>query len=150
MQLTNHFTSEEFSCPCCGRDGIDRRLVDILEQIRASIDVPIIILSGVRCPRHNGLVGGSPHSQHLLGKAADIYIRGYSVKDLYDLASQFFPTHFTGLGIYPEQRFIHVDIREGTSASWVYLKSINKYISMKSFEELLKADEKLRSRYEQK
>ena len=43
-----------------------------LERIRALIQQPIRILSGYRCPALNKAVGGSAHSQHMKGQAADI------------------------------------------------------------------------------
>lgn len=44
----------------------------VLDSIRNSIGVPMIINSGYRTKEHNTRVGGVPNSQHLLGSAVDV------------------------------------------------------------------------------
>ena len=135
MQLSRNFRSEEFACKCCGRCEMDQRLIDVLQLIRDILNKPIYINSGYRCDKHNKEVGGSANSQHVKGKAADIRIKDMSVKQMYEMV-KCFPT-ITGIGIYPEQHFIHVDVRE-KPARWVYLKSKKKYLSIEEFQEELK------------
>lgn len=79
-----HFQKSEFACKCgCGFDGINYKLVDILERIRSHFgDKPIIITSGCRCAKHNANVGGVQGSRHVLGKGADFYIKGVSTQAL--------------------------------------------------------------------
>ena len=49
------------------------RLVDaVLDPLREAWGAPLTVNSGYRCPALNRAVGGVPHSQHLLGEAADI------------------------------------------------------------------------------
>ena len=49
-------------------------LVDnVLDPARERFGQRIRVSSGYRCEELNRLVGGTPHSQHLLGEAADIY-----------------------------------------------------------------------------
>lgn len=43
---------------------------EILQELRAH--VPFSVTSWWRTERHNRLIGGSPHSQHLTGLAADL------------------------------------------------------------------------------
>ena len=46
---------------------------EIFEPLRDLIDFPIIILSGYRCKKLNKILGGSKKSQHMEGKAIDLY-----------------------------------------------------------------------------
>ena len=49
-------------------------LVDqVLDPARERYGHRILVSSGFRCHELNRLVGGTPHSQHLKGEAADIY-----------------------------------------------------------------------------
>ena len=47
-------------------------IANVLDPLRRAWGAPIIVTSGYRCPRLNKIVGGVPHSQHVLGQAADI------------------------------------------------------------------------------
>lgn len=147
MKITKNFSSDEFACKCCGRQNINEKLVFQLQNIRDIIKMPIIITSGYRCPTYNKKVGGSPKSQHLLGKAADIYVKGMSVRDLYEIVKIFYRNGINGIGIYPEQHFIHVDIRE-TPVIWVYLKNSKKYVIFDEFQNIILHDRKLKGQYE--
>ena len=55
---------------------------NVLDPLRAMIGRPIIITSGYRSQRVNELIGGSKTSQHLLGKAADIHVQGYTPQQM--------------------------------------------------------------------
>ena len=74
--LTKNFSRDEFACKgegCCGNSSpISLNLVEALQELRSTIDQPIIIVSGFRCRTHNRAVGGAVDSQHCLGTAADI------------------------------------------------------------------------------
>jgi hypothetical protein len=82
--LSKHFDRSEFRCKgenCapsghgnCGQDTIDYALIEVLEQVREHFNVPVIITCGNRCAWHNQSVGGVPSSQHLLGRAADMFL----------------------------------------------------------------------------
>lgn len=52
--------------------NIHSLVVGVLDPIRERMGYPIIVNSGYRCEQLNMLVGGSRHSQHLVGEAADI------------------------------------------------------------------------------
>lgn len=60
--------------------SLTRVAVELLEPIRALFKVPVQVNSGYRCPDLNRAVGGSASSQHLLGEAADIVIKGYDTE----------------------------------------------------------------------
>ena len=74
-QLSPSFRVREFRC----RDGtdavlIDEELVVVLQCIREHFGKPVHITSGYRTAAHNTAVGGSKSSQHLLGRAADLWV----------------------------------------------------------------------------
>ena len=111
-KISEHFLRSEFQCKCgCGYDTADSELVLMLESIRAHFGQPITITSACRCPSHNERVGGSANSQHLYGRAADIVIRDHTVEQMYKLADSVNLFRFGGIGVYPDDRFIHVDVR---------------------------------------
>ena len=67
-----HFTAEEFVCPCCGQGRPSRLLVLWLDLLRRAWGGPVRVNSGFRCAAHNRAVGGAARSRHLLGCAADV------------------------------------------------------------------------------
>ena len=79
-----HFTRNEFTCGCgCGYNPIDIKLVNVLELIRSHFgDRPVYITSGCRCTTYNRKVGGIEGSKHVLGRAADFYIKGVTTATL--------------------------------------------------------------------
>ncbi len=115
MQLTKNFTYEEFACQCgCGFNAISSTLVDQLQELRDELGASITIDSGCRCLKHNTTIGGEPHSQHLLGAAADIKVSGITTKTIYDLLDKKYPNSH-GLGLYAT--WVHIDVREN-KARW--------------------------------
>lgn len=97
----------EFEC----KDGeklvkLDSTLLNKLQILRDKIGKPIIINSGYRTKRYNEKVGGSPKSQHMLGKAADIKINGLTPDEIAIKAEKI---GFGGIGIY--KTFVHLDVR---------------------------------------
>ncbi|AOY74687.1 YcbK family protein [Clostridium formicaceticum] len=114
IQIAKNFNLKEFQC----KDGnhqvrIDSQLLLKLQQLREQLNAPIFITSGYRNQEYNTKVGGSPSSQHLLGRAADIQIKGYSPQEVAKVAEAI---GFNGIGIY--KTFLHVDVRRGTKSRW--------------------------------
>lgn len=119
MKVGKYFDDYEFACNCDRHnvvDGhnvldhvIDKRLVDVLDNIRETVGQPVHITSGYRCPEHNAEVGGVPNSQHTLGTASDIYVDGMGVDELADIATE---CGAMGVGRYYNQGFVHVDVRD--------------------------------------
>lgn len=118
--ISRHFNRSEFRCKGCtadnpcergGVDTVDVELVRTLEGIREYFGASVYINSGHRCPEHNAAVGGSPGSQHLLGRAADIRVEGVSPSQV----ASFLGYLNGGVGEY--QTFTHVDTR-GRRARW--------------------------------
>lgn len=125
MKLTENFSREEFDCADGSEMPTDvqlnvAELAVQLEIIRAHFNAPIKINSAYRSPEHNESVGGSKNSQHLLGKAADIVVKGVSPDDVADAIDFLIATGMLkegGLGRY--NTFTHYDIR-GERARWNY------------------------------
>lgn len=105
--LSANFKVAEFRC----KDGsdevkIDSDLVVLLQQIRDYFAKPITINSAYRTASYNAQVGGSSHSQHVLGKAADIVVQGLTPLALAQYVEF---TAAGGIGLYTT--FTHVDTR---------------------------------------
>lgn len=116
--VSESFTVKELSCKCgiCLDQVIDVYLVCKLQNLRDSIGKPVMITSAYRCERHNKSVGGSPNSQHLVGKAADIYVTGMEPVELAKIA---YLQGFKGIGV--AQGFVHIDTRQSDLVKlWVY------------------------------
>ena len=123
MELTGHFSKEEFN----SKDGAGmpqevwaniKILAKQLEVLRSVLNAPIHITSAYRSEIHNKSIGGKLNSQHLLGKAADIQVKGKSPKQVQKAILKLIKDGKMlegGLGLYED--FIHYDIR-GDKARW--------------------------------
>ena len=88
MKLTKHFTLEELTrSDIAERHSLDNtpnkdiipnliRVAELLEDVRALFNKPITVNSGYRSVAVNSLLGSKPTSQHCIGCAADIRIKG--------------------------------------------------------------------------
>ena len=118
MYITKNFRLDEFECPCCGGNHISRRLVHALQELRDLAGAPITVTSGLRCEAYNESVGGAEQSQHLYGRAADIVIQGLHPVEMERLAEKVTRLRTGGIGVYPHNGFIHVDVRLNGPARW--------------------------------
>jgi uncharacterized protein YcbK (DUF882 family) len=115
--ISENFDRSEFACKCgCGFDTVDAELIKVLEDIRGAFGVPIKINSGCRCETHNKEIGGSVHSQHKKGRAADIVVEGINAGAVQGLVDGRWPS-LGGMGRYGV--FTHVDTRSGPIARWM-------------------------------
>lgn len=106
---SDFFKREEFACKCgCGYDTVDAELLDVLVELRHRFGEPIVINSGCRCDTHNTNVGGSPKSQHLLGRAADIAVKNVHPTQVYEYLDELYPDQY---GIKAYATFTHIDTR---------------------------------------
>lgn len=65
--------------------NLERLCRQVLEPLRQIVGTSIHINSGYRCPRLNRRVGGATKSQHLLGQAADMVVKGKDVETVFQL-----------------------------------------------------------------
>jgi uncharacterized protein YcbK (DUF882 family) len=127
--MTKNFTKEEFD----SNDGSEMpiniyhnivKVANQLQVLRDYLKKPININSGYRSEEYNKAIGGVPDSQHLMGRAADITIKGISANEVYETIEKLITNgHILqgGLGLY--DNFVHYDIR-GSRARWDYQKKI--------------------------
>lgn len=114
--LSKNFSRSEFACPHCGEVEIDPLLVATLQRIRDKAGT-VVVTSGYRCPVHNEAVGGVRNSQHIYGRAADIYVPGriMSQAALLALVREMAVNEEIYVGyayaIKNSKRAIHIDVR---------------------------------------
>lgn len=115
--LTENFDDWEFQCHHCGDVTVDPKLVEALQKLREFAREPVRIISGFRCPTHNTNCGGAKKSQHMLGTAADITIKGLTVYETLEMVRQIPEFDQGGIGLYERYGFVHCDVRDGP-ARW--------------------------------
>lgn len=103
----------------------DPKEFDLLHSLMAKLGRPdgvIDIVCGYRTPWSNNLLrsrsansGVAEHSQHMLAKAIDIRVPGVETTTLRDAALSL---HEGGVGYYPVNQFVHVDV--GPVRQWSY------------------------------
>lgn len=117
---SKYFKRSEFACKCgCGFDVVDAELLQVLEDLRITMEEPLVINSGCRCATHNKNEGGATSSLHMLGKAVDIrfnYKSKTPLSTLFDILISKYPDKY---GIATEGSFVHLDVRP-TKARWSY------------------------------
>jgi lysozyme family protein len=116
IMLADNFHLSELECKCgCLATIVNTKHMENMQKLRDQIGLPIHVHSGFRCHLYNKLerpygVGGVEKSQHRMGCACDITVKGMSIAELAKACSW-----FDGLGVY--NSFIHVDSR-GYKARW--------------------------------
>lgn len=100
--------------------AMDPALLDILYEMRESLgsNATFEVISAYRSPQTNEMLrsqttGVAQNSQHLLGKAIDVRLRGTATSRLRDAA---IANARGGVGYYPESDFVHIDT--GRVRSW--------------------------------
>jgi hypothetical protein len=137
--LSEHFTRAEFACPVSGLCRVSNRLLGALERLRKISGGRRIFISrggGCRSWSYNQELverkGAGQKSEHLIQgesspaekatrdcRAADIHIEGLTVPEMYWLALSVPDFGHGGIGVYPQNGFVHVDVREG-EARWMW------------------------------
>jgi uncharacterized protein YcbK (DUF882 family) len=123
MKITTNFNLEEFNC----KDGSLMpntvminiiKLAKNLQVLRDYLGASITVNSGYRSPKYNAKIGGVKNSQHLLGNASDLMVKGFTPKQVAEAIEKLIKEgkmQQGGIGVYPT--FTHYDIR-GTKARW--------------------------------
>jgi uncharacterized protein YcbK (DUF882 family) len=151
IKLSPHFSTTELMCENCHTLVIDLSLIDLMEKLRVSINLPINITSGYRCPSDNAKAGGAKASMHLYGRAIDFNcnhkINGVTV--LREV-SKIFPR----FGFYQSSTagycYMHVDNKtDGNTKCWLSRKigDSNKYQYFTNLDmmlEVMKTDTKIK------
>ncbi len=90
---------------------IDQRLLALLHNIAHKLDTkkPIHLVSGYRCAATNAMLrqnddGVAKQSQHTVGRAADIFIEGRTLRQIQQIA-----VSLKGGGVGRYGTFVHVD-----------------------------------------
>jgi hypothetical protein len=124
----SNFQKKEITCPCgCGFCAPSQKMVDTLQKQRTMVNQPIMIskVGGwCRCLPYNAKVGGAESSAHLTGDAADCYIH-------MGLATFWVSCEknlWAGMGSYPTERFLHLDVLETRVQRWVYRDGVYWYL----------------------
>jgi uncharacterized protein YcbK (DUF882 family) len=94
----------------------DPRNVDILASTLKMMDTdePYLMISGYRTPQTNRMLrGAASHSYHMKAMAADVRLKGRSVRQISGAAFAF---NGGGVGIYNRSNFVHMDC--GPVRSW--------------------------------
>lgn len=127
MRLSKNFWKSEFD----SKDGAEmpkevlfniQKLANQLQVLRDYLGKSIKVNSGYRSPSHNKSIGGVKNSQHVLGKAADIVVKGIKPQELALIIERLIDNGEMlqgGIGIY--NSFVHYDIRK-KKARWDYRK----------------------------
>lgn len=95
-----------------------------LDDFREFVGYPLFInhgelrFRGFRSYIENTSIGGAKWSWHMFGKAADISCYKLTLHQLHEAAKDF---KWQGIGYYPNNNFIHVDMRFGDKARWTKL-----------------------------
>jgi uncharacterized protein YcbK (DUF882 family) len=96
------------------------KVANQLQILRNYIGKPITINSAYRSEEYNASIGGAKNSQHIMGRAADIVVKGMTplaVHTTIELLIEKGDMLQGGLGLYEKKGFVHYDIR-GTKARW--------------------------------
>lgn len=125
MRLTKNFYKSEFE----SKDGSEmpenvflnvQKLANQLQVLRDYLGLPISINSGYRSPSHNESIGGVSNSQHVLGKASDIVVKGLDTLEVYNKIEYLINKGDMlqgGLGLY--NNFVHYDFGyKGKKRRW--------------------------------
>jgi uncharacterized protein YcbK (DUF882 family) len=98
--LSKNLSRHEIKCKCgkCTQDTIDYEIVkyfqivcDECANVKGLDKVTVIVTSGNRCVEHNAKEGGKPTSKHLIGKAIDFKVKGYTAEELIVIAGLVLP-----------------------------------------------------------
>jgi len=110
--ITNFSINEPgMSCPCCDGNKIQYKVLEALQIVRNSLQLPISIASGYRCETYNRGIGSKITSSHIKGLAVDISI--YHSTYAYLLMKAIYKTEVfkrIGFGEIKGKTVLHLDL----------------------------------------
>lgn len=109
-QLLRDFRTDEVG-------SINLNLLDVLYAVMASYDgrAELEVVRGhMSNPEESPYVTGSPNAFHNAGTGVDVRVRGVTMEHL---AADFIRWVDGGVGMYPKQNFVHLDI--GPTRRWI-------------------------------
>lgn len=123
--VSKDFRAREFDCPCtdpeCIQTSIDPTLIQMLQNTRDILAVPMHITSGNRCAAYQqilkdrGYETASGISTHQEFKAADFTTGQHSGEELETAART---AGFKAVGV--GKTFVHCDTRDDKERRWTY------------------------------
>lgn len=108
-----NFSPRELACKGTGSLLVDPVALDRLQALRDTLESPLLITSAYRSPEHNRRVGGAKGSLHMQGCAFDVRMDNQDPHG-FEIAAR--AAGFRGIGYYPKQGFMHIDM--GPERSW--------------------------------
>jgi len=114
------------------QEKIEPLLVYELDKFRDFISQPV----SIHCAYAGG--GHQPKSQHYIGRAVDIHVKGMTLFEAFIAASRF---GFSGIGIYPQWNNpgLHLDIRlETIRAIWGQINGVYVNVDQEFLKYLIK------------
>jgi hypothetical protein len=141
MQITKNFDSSEIECPDCGDDNIRLATMEKAQWVRDELGVPLYVPlgGGKRCLQYHKKECGDYPSAHTSGEAIDLYMRPYSIFNMFRLAKLMREAGFLRVGLYPVfgVKSVHGDLwQPAPSASWV--RTDNGYVYFKTLGKAIK------------
>jgi len=115
-----YFSDVELACKCgrkeCDAAPIDMAALLALNDLRLEFNAPMTITSARRCRFWNKKQGGADDSQHLHGKAFDVFCPdGVFMRRLATLALR------RGFSVGVKRRMLHLDKRDGAPVMFGYV-----------------------------
>lgn len=115
---SEHFRAAELRCRHCGREGVRRELLDVLEALRGKAG-PLKVNSAYRCPQHPVEVRKPKPGFHTRGLAADLVPLAVPLRAFYEAVRA--EPRIKGIGVDHAAGYIHVDVRAAAEpVLWVY------------------------------
>lgn len=102
-------------------ENLNKLVDNILDPLREKLGMPVYVNCGFRNQKVNALVGGVKNSQHIEGKAADIWC-----KDNDKLISILRTMNFDQMVIYSS--FIHISYNSDKNRHQIIVKDTSKKI----------------------
>lgn len=126
QKLSEHFSLAEFvrsdtasllkidnTPPLACVENLKLLCKNVLEPLRNIVKMPVKILSGYRCKELNEAVGGSKHSQHMQGQAADLRVDGQTAGETFSL--------LLGVGLKFDQLILEKYKDTAPNWGWVHI-----------------------------